>query len=280
MTAENFPTAPYEPGEADELVAYLHRLYANVFTPDAIRAHLDNHAGFAFAGYTRDLLAPRVPKGARILDFGCGFGSAVLVAREHGYDALGIELASFEVEFARRRLKRIRPQDDPDEIFMLADATKIDLPAASFDVVSFWNVLEHIENCRDMLASAWRLLKPGAIAYIICPNYAAERDEAHYHIPWKPELRHDRTKAAAYIRSQGRDSTYFETSIFCRTNREILGVLDQLGFEPLDIVTLQSRALRLRNLPALLRQPRAFLDFHSSTRPSVVLAARKPVGTI
>jgi MPBQ/MSBQ methyltransferase len=270
-------SSPYEPDEVDELVDYLHRIYANVFTVEAIRTHLENHVGYAFSDYATAVVAPNLPKGAKLLDIGCGFGSTVVAAREAGLDARGIEIAAFEVEFARRRLARVRPQDNPAEVFLLGDATKIDLPEASLDAVSFWNVLEHIEDCRAILAAAWRFLKPGGLAYIMCPNYAASRDEAHYHVPWKPELRHDRAQAAAYIRDCGRDPTYFETSIFCRTNQEVLGLLGGLGFEPLDIASLESRALSLRNVPAMLRQRKAFLEFHSPSRHSVTLAARKPL---
>src|SRR3546814_4115082 len=64
-----------------------------------------------------------------------------------------------------------------------------------------------------------------------CALPISDRLEAHYHVPWRAELRHDRDKAAEYLRSLGRDSRYFENSIFCRTNREILGILKRIGFE-------------------------------------------------
>jgi 2-polyprenyl-3-methyl-5-hydroxy-6-metoxy-1,4-benzoquinol methylase len=268
--------APYLDSEVDGLVEYLHRLYAGVFTEEAIRAHLENHVGYAFAEYTRAVLVARLAPGARVLDVGCGFGSTVITARAAGLDAFGVEVAAFEVDFARQRLARVRPQDDPQDVFRLGDATKLNLPPASLDAVAFWNVLEHIENCDAMLEAAWRFLRPGGIAFAICPNYAADRLEAHYHVPWRAELRHDRDKAAAYLRSLGRDSRYFESSIFCRTNREVLGILKRIGFEPQEIGTGLSMAMRPGNLPTMLRYPRRFLDFHDPARESVVLSALKP----
>lgn len=276
---QDYRKSPYLDGEIDDLVDYLHRLYVGVFTEESIRVHLVNHVGYAFADYTRGILAQRLQPGARVLDIGCGFGSTVIAAREAGFQAFGLEIAPFEVAFARRRLARVRPGDAPDSVFILGDATRLALADNSVDAVAFWNVLEHIEHCDAMLEAAWRFLRPGGIALIVCPNYAADRLEAHYHVPWRADLRHDRHKAADYLRSLGRDPRYFETSIFCRTNREILEILRRIGFEPQDIGTGQSMALRLRNLPAMLRRPGRFVEFHKPTRDSIILSARKPAGS-
>src|SRR3546814_4939986 len=77
-----------------------------------------------------------------------------ITARAAGLDAFGVEIADFEVDFARQRLARVRPGDDPQDVFRLGDATKLDLPPASLDAVAFWNVLEHIESCDAMLEAA------------------------------------------------------------------------------------------------------------------------------
>lgn len=269
-------THPYLPPEVDEVVSYLFSLYEGAFTEDSIRTHFDNYVGFAYAEYTTAVVKAHLPAGASLLDIGCGFGSTVIAARNAGIDAAGVEIAPFEVAYARRRLARMRPQDDPHSVFRQGDATQLQQADSSLDAVAFWNVLEHIEDCEAMLKAAWRMLKPGGRAFIECPNYAARRLEAHYHVPWDPELRHDRAKAAEYLRAQGRDPAYFLSSIFCRTNAEVLGVLKSIGFEPLDIGDEASMALTLRNLPAMLRHPKRFYKFHNPARESITLVARKP----
>src|SRR3546814_12609193 len=90
-----------------------------------------------------------------------------ITARAAGLDAFGVEIADFEVDFARQRLARVRPGDDPQDVFRLGDATKLDLPPASLDAVAFWNVLAHIESCDAMLEAAWRFLRPGGLAFVI-----------------------------------------------------------------------------------------------------------------
>ncbi len=255
--------------------SYLEKMYAGVFSDAAIEAHLDNHVGFAASDYALAVMFPHLEPGGRLLDVGAGFGSCVLAARERAFDAYGIETASFEVEFARRRLRLVRPQDDAEVVYQLGSFLEFSAPAASFDVVTFWNVLEHIEDLDKTLSVARHLLREGGLIYVVCPNYFAWRLEAHYHVPWKPNPLLPRQKAVAYLKSLGRDPTFFETSIFRRTNWEVLGVLSRLGFVPRDIGSLRSMALSLANLPSMLRRPVAFWQFYNPCRHSVVLAASK-----
>lgn len=255
--------------------AYLEEMYTGVFTDTAIEAHIDNHVGFAASDYALAVMSSNVKQGSRVLDVGAGFGSCVLAAREAGFDAYGVETAAFEVEFARRRLRSVRPQDNAEDVYQLGSFLECSAPAASFDVVTFWNVLEHIEDLDKALSVARHVLRTGGLVYVVCPNYFAWRLEAHYHVPWKPNPLLPREKAVAYLKSLGRDPTFFETSIFRRTNWEVLGVLRRLGFVPRDIGTSQSMALSLLNLRSMLRSPATFWQFYNPFRHSVVLAASK-----
>ena len=277
MTAT--PTATgYEPQEEQLILAHLTGLYRNVFTEDAIRAHLENHVGFPAADYGVAVVTPLLPAGARILDVGAGFGSFVLRAREHGFDATGVEVAPFDVDFARRRLARVRPQDDPEVVYRLGDATTLVPADGTLDAITFWNVLEHVEDLDSLIAFTARALRPGGYTFIVCPNYAARRDEAHYHVPWLPELRHDRAAAARYIAGQGRDPTFLETSIFFRTNREVIGLLRKYRFELFDIEGLKPMSLTWSNLPELIRNRRQAWTFYHPARHSVLVAGRKRGG--
>src|SRR5262245_17278255 len=111
----------FSPEEEAEILEYLAGLYRNVFTEDAIRAHLANHAGYPAAEYGVAVVTSLLPPGGRVLDVGAGFGSFVLLARQAGFDASGVEIAPFEVEFARRRLARLRPEDNAEAVFQCSD---------------------------------------------------------------------------------------------------------------------------------------------------------------
>jgi SAM-dependent methyltransferase len=261
--------------ERREVRAHLQHRYKNVFTNAAIEGHLADYVGFTFAEAMVPVLALTLQQGARILDVGSGFGSFVLLAREHGFDARGIELAPFEVEFARRRLRRLRPADDQREVYREGDASALDLPPESLDAVTLWNVIEHIPEARRVLSAAGRMLRPGGRLYLICPNYAAFRQEAHYHVPWYPLL--PRPLASRYLRRLGREPSYFENEIFYRTNWGILRLLRQTGFEPYDLTGTKPMRLDPR---AVWRRPKEFLDFYNPMRESVALSAQRPGASV
>jgi len=268
----------YEPPEERDILAHLTEQYRNVFSEPAIRGHLENHVGFRAADYGVAVVSQLLAPGARILDIGAGFGSFVLRAREQGFDAFGVEVAPFDVDYARRRLARVRPQDDPQAVYRLGDATRLVPATASLDAITFWNVLEHVEDLESLIGFAARALRPGGYTFIVCPNYAARRDEAHYHVPWLPELRHDRTAAARYIAGLGRDPTFLETSIFFRTNREVIGLLRKHRFDLFDPEGLKPMSLNWSNLPELIRNRRQVWTFYHPARHSVQVVGRKRGG--
>jgi GT2 family glycosyltransferase/SAM-dependent methyltransferase len=54
--------------------------------------------------------------------------------------------------------------------FLVADATDLPFPAASFDVVTFFDVLEHIPDDARAAAEALRVLRPGGFALVTSPS--------------------------------------------------------------------------------------------------------------
>lgn len=275
MTASN-SLKPFDDEQVEELAAYLVSLYQGVFTPDAIRSHLANHVGFGFADYAVAVTKQALPEGARVLDLGCGFGSYVLAAREAGLDAMGIELAPFEIEFAKNRSRRLRPQDDAGRLYRVGDATRLAEEAVAFDGVTLWNVLEHIEDAAALLKAVDQLVRPGGKIFIVCPNYDAVRDEAHYHVPWTPALSRDRKAASAYLVSLGRDPRYFENAIHCRTWHEVVTILEGLGYTLFDLSSQRPITANWSTLRAVLSDWRGWRALRDPTRHSVELVARKP----
>lgn len=255
--------------ERSVLDAHLRSRYARVFSDEAIEGHIRDYVGFTFADNVVGMVLAWAGAGATLLDIGCGFGAFVLRARELGMDARGVEMAEFEVEFARDRLRRLRPQDDPADIYRQGDARFLELATGSLDVVTLWNVIEHIDDDRAVLRAVHRMLRPGGSLYLICPNYAAVRQEAHYHVPWYPFF--PKALASRYLAAKGKDPGYLRSEIFYRTNWGLLRRLSGLGF---DLYTLDNTT-PMGPSKAFLRRPRAFLEFYNPFKDSVLLAARK-----
>jgi SAM-dependent methyltransferase len=239
---------------------YLTEQYEGVFDEKAVEFHLDNHVGFGFAQGVLPQVTQRVPAGGKVLDIGAGFGAFVIAARRSGLDAVGVEVALFEVEYARHRVAADLPGTDPEAVFHLADGRELPFAASTFDAVTLWNVLEHVPDARHLLAQAARVLKPGGLAYLICPNYAAFRPEAHYRVSWFPLM--PRRIARAYLKWRGKNPAFFETSIFYRTNLEVLAALRRTGMK-VEIPGDMPRPGRLDMSPELLaklRQPELILN--------------------
>lgn len=259
--------------ESGKLRGYLGVEYAGVFDAASIDFHVDGHAGGAFAGYAVQVIEEALAPTARILDVGCGFGSFVLAARAKGFDAFGTEVAFYEIEFARRRLARLRPQDEPKRVYLDGGVFSERLEDESFDAATFWNVIEHIDDYQAVLARTAELLKPGGSLYILCPNYAAWRNEAHYQVPWHPFL--TRSAAVKRLRRHGKDPSFFERAIYYRSNWGVMWTLAKLGFELYDRLNLRRMSSPSAVLGHLVRRPGTLFNYYNPARFAVELAARK-----
>jgi SAM-dependent methyltransferase len=183
-----------------------------------------------------------------LLDVGSGYGSFVLVARAAGIDAHGVELAPYEVRFARERLAAERPSDDAEDVYRDGDAHTLPFPDATFEAVTFWNVLEHVPDASRAIAEAARVLRPGGVLALIAPNYAALRREAHYGLWWPPLM--PKRLGARYLRRRGRDPRFWLEDIHPCTQLGIVRALRDAGLE-----LRHPRAERLAD-PARMTSPK------------------------
>lgn len=121
-------------------------------------------ARYAFAAR----LAARFGKAARVLDIGCGTGYGTTELAQHAQSAIGIDVSDDAIHYAR--------QHYPSATFLTASATSIPLPAASFDLITAFEVIEHLENWHELLIEARRLLHPNGVFLVSTPNklYYAE----------------------------------------------------------------------------------------------------------
>ena len=116
---------------------------------------------------THNLVVGLVPKGARVLEFGCatGYMSEVL-SRRLGCSVTGIEISPEAGELARQHCKRV----------IVGDAETLDLAALlgdeQFDIILFADVLEHLREPGALLGRVEPLLAEGGSIIASIPNIA------------------------------------------------------------------------------------------------------------
>jgi SAM-dependent methyltransferase len=115
-------------------------------------------------GHRFFLSDPKAPKRGRLLDLGCGVGNFLAAARDAGLDVTGIEINQNAVRFAQehyglRDVLAMRPEE-----FLAGH------PQAKFDVVTFFEVLEHQESPQGFLHVAKKCLAPHGFIALSVPN--------------------------------------------------------------------------------------------------------------
>lgn len=101
----------------------------------------------------------RVTAPGRVLDVGCATGDFLLVASERGWEPLGVD-PSPAAEQARTAGLRLCGKTIQDA----------DLPPGSIDLITFWDVLEHVPDPVADLRRAGELLSAGGLVAATVPN--------------------------------------------------------------------------------------------------------------
>jgi SAM-dependent methyltransferase len=109
-------------------------------------------------------LAPYLKRAARILDAGAGGGEVVYVLRKLGFDASGLEPDEQYARHARETL------NVPVETGFVQDAT---FPPGSFDVVTMYHALEHVEDPAAILSRLRSWIADDGVLLIEVPNVEA-----------------------------------------------------------------------------------------------------------
>ncbi|WP_216902474.1 methyltransferase domain-containing protein [Synechococcus sp. CCY 9618] len=104
----------------------------------------------------------RLPPGSRVLDVGCGIGgSARILARDYGFEVLGISISPAQIARARE----LTPADLPGCRFAVMDALALDLPDATsqegFEAVWSVEAGPHMADKQRYADEMLRVLRPG-----------------------------------------------------------------------------------------------------------------------
>jgi 2-polyprenyl-3-methyl-5-hydroxy-6-metoxy-1,4-benzoquinol methylase len=110
------------------------------------------------------------PQKGHILDIGAGTGDFLLVAKNNGWQTVGIEPSEKAIAIAIKKG------------IAFVDQTK-NLESHFFDVITMWHVLEHVPDLDFQIKELKRLLKPNGTLIVAVPNFKSF-DANHYGKFW------------------------------------------------------------------------------------------------
>ena len=110
------------------------------------------------------------PQKGKILDIGAGTGEFLSVAKNDGWQTIGVEPSE--------RAKSIAINKGVSFVSATSE-----LENQSFDVISMWHVLEHVPDLDKQIKELKRLLKPTGTLIIAVPNFKSF-DAKHYGKFW------------------------------------------------------------------------------------------------
>lgn len=97
-----------------------------------------------------------------LLDIGCGGGQFLVFLRENGWQVAGIEVNEEMATYGRESLNLNIKTGDLQEAGFSEN---------TFDVITLFHVLEHIQDPIVTLRECYRILKPGGLLVIAVPNF-------------------------------------------------------------------------------------------------------------
>ncbi|MBI4240701.1 MAG: class I SAM-dependent methyltransferase [Candidatus Rokubacteria bacterium] len=126
--------------------------------------------------YSEYAVARQYARGKVVLDIGSGDGCAAFLLAEESKEVIGVEVAREAVELARQRYQR------PNLRFQQMSGTQLGFPDNTFDLITSFQVIEHVPEVEVFVDEMIRVLKPDGRLLVTTPNRLTSIGENPYHV--------------------------------------------------------------------------------------------------
>ncbi len=137
------------------------------------------------------------PKKGKVLDIGCGTGNFLAHAEKKGWDTYGIDFDRDAILVSKNvfKLKNTEVND--------LMGFKKSHPGFSCDLVTFFDVFEHIDNHNEFISNVKELLNQGGFIALSMPYRKGARWLQPHDLPPRHLTRWGRTSLRMYLERQG-----------------------------------------------------------------------------
>ncbi len=163
---------------------------ANIYSGDYFKGA---NNGFGYVDYDQDKpvmlstfnrclekIEKILPGGRSLLDVGAATGYFMKTAENRGWNTSGLEISQYAVDQAKKRNLNVRQ----------GTLSTTDYQSESFDVVTLWDVIEHLSDPKSDMLVVYNVLKHGGIVAINTPDtssFFAKLTGKYWHLLVPPE---------------------------------------------------------------------------------------------
>lgn len=112
-----------------------------------------------------------------VLDIACGSGYGTKILSESARQVIGVDISADAVAYAQANFSNGSKTD-----YRVGDGVEIPVETGTIDVLVTFETIEHIEDYRQFLKEAKRVLRPGGIMLLSTPNDLEFAEGNHFHV--------------------------------------------------------------------------------------------------
>ncbi|MEA3543892.1 MAG: class I SAM-dependent methyltransferase [Thermodesulfobacteriota bacterium] len=154
----------------------------------------------------------------KALDIGAGLGQFLLLLQTHEVEVQGIEPSAIRREYAQEKFGINLRGELVGSDYWQTEFSRY------FDLITLWDVIEHVDFPRETLQAAIKLLKPGGFLFLDTPS----RDVLPYKLSQK-FYRFSSGKISLFLPSFYSSAPFGHKQIFTLT--QLSGLFQDLGLE-------------------------------------------------